>query len=400
MPIDASIPLQARGLKLQDPMETYGRQLSIQNALLQNQSGNMELAAAKRDQETQAKLEAFLSNPDLDMNDPTQRRGLAAFGKKGMEIGKSWDESKKARLEQEKEKIGMMSKVAAFIYANPAMAEKAIVDLHARIGEDPAEDLAEISGLDENGRRQWALGHVGELDKMAQKFQEVDTGGSKRLGTVDPMTGTFTEKQRLDKTLSPDDRARMAREDDPTLMKQAIPDEAGNVTVLDKHGNIIKRYDNIGKPTATYEKAVNTRRQLSTDLDRAIVELGDAAKEGGLIDQSTGSGFGKLVDSGARFVGTATDGNVAIGKLQPIADMALKMVPRFEGPQSDKDTQSYREAAGQLADSTMPRKIRKEAALEIVRLMKARKGQFTVDGLDSGPAAPAAPGGVKFLGFE
>jgi hypothetical protein len=52
------------------------------------------------------------------------------------------------------------------------------------------------------------------------------------------------------------------------------------------------------------------------------------------------------------------------------------MVPRFEGPQSDKDTQSYKEAAGQLANSNLPTKLRQEAGKEILRLMKERRDQF------------------------
>lgn len=56
--------------------------------------------------------------------------------------------------------------------------------------------------------------------------------------------------------------------------------------------------------------------------------------------------------------------------------MALKMVPRFEGPQSDKDTKSYQEASGQLANPKIPNATKKVAAREIVRLMKARRGQF------------------------
>jgi hypothetical protein len=149
-----------------------------------------------------------------------------------------------------------------------------------------------------------------------------------------------------------------------------------------------------GKPSAFAEKSAAQRKQLGLDLDRAIVELTDAAKPGGLIDQSTGSGAGRLVDVAAGFVGQATPGAIAIGKLQPIADMVLKMVPRFEGPQSNADTKSYKEAAGQLADSTLPTKIRKQAAVQIVRLMKERKGQFvTADMVTEGapPSAPAAP---------
>jgi hypothetical protein len=101
-----------------------------------------------------------------------------------------------------------------------------------------------------------------------------------------------------------------------------------------------------------------------------------------------------LRDVAGRFVGIATEGNIAIGQLQPIADLVLKIIPRFEGPQSDKDTQSYREAAGQLADPTVPSKIRRAAAEEILRVLRDRKGRLgsTVT-IPMQPAAGAAPAG-------
>ena len=138
-----------------------------------------------------------------------------------------------------------------------------------------------------------------------------------------------------------------------------------------------------GKPSAAQEKATLLKTQMSKDLDFAIKELTEVTKDGGLIDKSTGSGAGRLVDLGAEFVGTATPGAIAIGQLKPIQDLVLKMVPRFEGPQSDKDTQSYKEAAGQLADPTKPTKIRKEAGKTVLRIMKERKNQFVTPELAS-----------------
>jgi hypothetical protein len=120
--------------------------------------------------------------------------------------------------------------------------------------------------------------------------------------------------------------------------------DTGAVTPVTMGGVQVK-----GKPSAFAEKATAQRGQMSKDLDFAIKELADITKDGGLIDQSTGSGAGRLVDLGARFVGQAMPGDIAIGKIAPVADLALKMIPRFEGPQSDKDTASYKEAAGQLA---------------------------------------------------
>jgi hypothetical protein len=144
-----------------------------------------------------------------------------------------------------------------------------------------------------------------------------------------------------------------------------------------------------GKPSAFAEKTAAQKVQMGKDLGFAITQLSDITKDGGLIDQSTGSGAGRLADVGAGFFGQATPGAIAIGKIAPIADLVLKMVPRFEGPQSDKDTASYKQAAGQLADPTLPTAIRKEAGKTVLRLMQERKNQFA----SSDMAAEGAGGG-------
>jgi hypothetical protein len=150
------------------------------------------------------------------------------------------------------------------------------------------------------------------------------------------------------------------------------------------------------RPSATAEKLTAQRTQMGKDLGFAITQLSDITKEGGLIDQSTGSGAGKLVDIGAGFVGRATPGAIAIGKIAPIADLVLKMVPRFEGPQSNADTKSYKEAAGQLADASLPTKIRKEAGKTVLRIMTERKNQFVSSDMaaeGAGAAQVAPPAG-------
>ena len=149
------------------------------------------------------------------------------------------------------------------------------------------------------------------------------------------------------------------------------------------------------RPSATAEKTTAQRAQMGKDLGFAITQLGDITKDGGLIDQSTGSGAGQLVDMGAGFFGKATKGAIAIGKIAPVADLVLKMVPRFEGPQSNADTKSYKEAAGQLADASLPTKIRKEAGKTILRIMKERKNQFvTTDMAAEGTGADTTEGAV------
>ena len=173
-----------------------------------------------------------------------------------------------------------------------------------------------------------------------------------------------------------------------------ITDAAGNTRLVSPYtGAVVKDMGAIGKPTATHEKTVAANKKLASNLDEAITELEKATADGGLIDKSTGSGIGAGVDWTASLFGKATPGSIAVGAMKPIFDLVLKMVPRFEGPQSDKDTQTYKEAAGELANPNVPNERKKIAGKEILRLMKARKGEFIskdVEGteLDTKPIVP------------
>lgn len=119
---------------------------------------------------------------------------------------------------------------------------------------------------------------------------------------------------------------------------------------------------------------------LAQQLDSAIAEISAAAVPGGLISKSTGSILGNAIDTAAAFIGVATPGAIAIGKLAPIADLGAKLVPRFEGPQSDGDRKSYERASADIANPNVPNAIRIEAANQLVRLMKKRRNEFTLRG--------------------
>ncbi len=287
--------------------------------------------------------------------------------------------------------------------ARPAAAEPMVGGFtRAEINEMAGSN---VKAVRERGER---------LAKMLPKEAAVpsDVAAMQALGYPLTQTGyaAYREAQRQERMLSPEEEAQRIRiaqgsrplpqprpEPAPRTQQVTMSDgtigimnmDTGQVTPASLGGAPVK-----GKPSPFAEKSVAQRKQLGLDLDRAITELTAAAKEGGLIDQSTGSGAGRGVDIAAGFFGKATPGAIAAGKLAPVADMVLKMVPRFEGPQSDKDTRSYKEAAGQLADSSLPNAIRKQAGLEIVRLMKERKNQFVtpemaVEGANAGGTAPA-----------
>lgn len=110
-----------------------------------------------------------------------------------------------------------------------------------------------------------------------------------------------------------------------------------------------------------------TQQQRAANAQRAIMLLDDADR---LIGTSTGSGIGTQADATAAFFGKTTKGAQSIAELQTIAGQLISMMPRMEGPQSDKDVQLYRQMAGDLANSTLPRETRMAAAKGLRRLQE------------------------------
>ena len=186
-----------------------------------------------------------------------------------------------------------------------------------------------------------------------------------------------------------------------------ITDAAGNVRIVSPTTakQIGETITAGGKPSATYEKNTALKQAMRTNIDSTINELDEISKPGGLIAQSTGSRFGAAVDYMGEVVGKATQGSIASARLAPIADQVLKMVPRFEGPQSDKDVKSYEKAGGDLANPYLPVEKRIAAAKEIARLLRDRKDQFVdKDALARGDvtpeSAPAAGGKPPLSSFQ
>jgi hypothetical protein len=431
MPIDTNIALQYRApqidfSQMQQPVNQMAQVYQLQHAQQQNQLGQMQMAEYERARESENKLRNLFANPEIDRTSPDFLRQIYAISpKQGIEIEKNLRETNKANLEIQKvkgelvdqrtkqsrellDRIDPTSPDAARQYLawheanhnDPILGptlkslgadqQKAFADINRAIQTNTLPDLIEKS----------KLGMTKFQESRLPKPQAMDLHDRTVLVDLNPQSPTFTTELASSKkgTTSHEKMMENFRSKEIDEQKrthgvtekqagQVITNAKGDVIVLDKSGKPMNTLPGAGKPSATFEKTQAQQKQLVQNRDLAITELEKAVKEGGLIDQSTGSGAGKIVDFGARFVGKATEGDIAIGKLQPIADLVLKMVPRFEGPQSDKDTASYKEAAGQLADAGLPRAIRKAAANEVLRLMKARKNQFVTEDMASGNVA-------------
>jgi hypothetical protein len=362
--IDPSIALQFKQPQIQDPVNQFAKaqELSV-NAL--------KMQEMQRGVESQNKLRQLFSQ-GVDVSTPEGFKQLAAVDP-ATAMKLRTDALQSRKLEGDIQKTGKEITIKDMEIAregyknlefNPSdnnfksFLEDAVLS-KKMTPEQAAQQFAEIAPLNADQRRQF-------IKNRALKAEQLFSDITQRRGQ-DISAQTTRRGQDLQYA--------------PEVVANTVTDAAGNVTQFNRFGQVIGQPGAVGKPSATFEKTKALQAQQSKDLTLLSKELESVTKDGGLIDQSTGSGAGRLRDVAAGFVGQSTTGSEAIARLKPIADMALKMVPRFEGPQSDKDTLSYREAAGQLADPSIPTATRKAAGRELMRLMKERKGQFVTESM-------------------
>lgn len=179
---------------------------------------------------------------------------------------------------------------------------------------------------------------------------------------------------------------------DPRKVTHSTQSEKGDIINLNAYGKVVSVIKEGGKPSAQFAKTKEQNKALGKNIDIAISSLTEAIKLGGLLDQSTHSGIGRGIDIAGNVFGQETTGGVAAARLAPIADLALKVVPRFEGPQSDADVISYQKAAGDLANPNLGINTRRAAAVTVIEIMKKRKAQFVTPEMAAQGEAPAGGG--------
>lgn len=210
-------------------------------------------------------------------------------------------------------------------------------------------------------------------------------------GVAQPSVNALT--QPSPNQAGPTVAAANALANQPTIIRPKQPIRQPVAVMKDDKAVLVPPEQAVGLPPATAfaEKTAEDKAKVNRDLETAIRNLEQVVKPGGLLEKSTGSGAGRIYDASAAFFGKGTEGAIAGAQLAPIADMVLKMVPRFEGPQSNKDVDSYLAAAGKLADTGLPNDVRQGAAKIILKLMKERKGQFEIKGQEGGGGGGASP---------
>ena len=148
------------------------------------------------------------------------------------------------------------------------------------------------------------------------------------------------------------------------------------------------------KPPATKEGEIEAQKiQNQNTANENYGVIKDVAD---LIRESTGSGLGARVDTLAGFFGVGTKGADAINKLNTMSYPFIYSIPRFEGPQGEKDVTIYEKAAGDFANPKLPISQRLAALQGMVYLMKKYdkegKNDWTFGGNDPTKSNKAQPG--------
>jgi len=398
--IDPSIALGVRPIQIESPLNQMAAYSQIQSGMQGQQLNALKMKEAEREFGENEEIRNYLARADLST--PEGRSGLRRFGKTGLGYEKLLAEQEEGALKRtklkgeisEQDRIDSREGFKNLVFNTSDENVLAHLQDSVKKGkitpEQAQQQWQSVASMDEAQRKQ----HFTMLSLKAEKYFELNKpqyiqenlGGVNRVSAFPGMGGAPTVVSEAKREATPgellvDKRTReaVARGENPNIVANTTTDAAGNVTQFNKFGEVVGKVNAAGKPSATFEKTAALQKQQAKDLNLAITEIENAIKPGGLLEKSTGSGAGKLRDAAGNFIGYATEGSIAAASLKPIADLGLKMIPRFEGPQSDKDTATYKEAAGELANESLPVARRQAAAKTVVRLMKGRKGQFVND---------------------
>ena len=158
------------------------------------------------------------------------------------------------------------------------------------------------------------------------------------------------------------------------------PTEPGTWSAVESNGKqyLINNKTGAIKPAEVGgEQLMGKKSDAASKKESQMEGLGDAISqakailEGSAPDQKslpTGSGVGSMWDALAGQVGATPAGATEAQRMKVLGGALTSKMPRMEGPQSDKDTQLYKEMAGLVGDDTVPIPRRLDALDQVSKL--------------------------------
>lgn len=242
-------------------------------------------------------------------------------------------------------------------------------------------------GMGPDGPYQYVLDESGNEKRLSAgatpKFREINTGG--KIQVVNEY-GLPNSGQSFDVTMNPFQAGSLAVDQGRLGLSQAqfrYQKDKDAQGPQDEWTNDLERGIQISKLTGQSRPIMagaapvgakgESKKAEAAASAQTIVDL---AKP--LIPKSTGSYTGNAWDHVMQGLGVSTEGADAAAQLQVLQARLMTEQPRMEGPQSDRDVELYRKAAGEIGDPNIP-KGRKMAALKMIEALndRYRKKQST-----------------------
>lgn len=222
---------------------------------------------------------------------------------------------------------------------------------------------------------------VNEPDRVINRADKKDAQAAALAAKKEALQATLEDRQQ-----GREDQAARQREHDETLraMKsmsggggsggdkasnyQVFQDAQGNLTRVNKLTGESSPVGGGGREAASITKAGQDAAKQQGASQDALKTIAEARK---LLPSATGSGLGAGVDSVYRLAGATNEGMKANRALKQLSGQLTMSVPRFEGPQSDKDVAAYKEQSADVGNESLTREERL-AALKQVEAMHRR----------------------------
>lgn len=405
MPIDPNISMSYRGIEVPNQLGQLAQMSQIQHAQNQNALAQYQLAAAQRAETQQNKLAEDL--PNIDLSSTEGQRRLLGYGAPGLQILKTHRELEAQRATQKAQEATTLVKNLEAVDKTTSRFKDDLVnvgtpaaaaDWLARQYEDPVlgpvvskvpfkqavQQIPTDPKAFEEWRKRNSLGMEKYLSDTRAELTRLETARH-NVATERTAGGQLSvAQQKLEL-----DRQKLT---EPTFNAQA-----GGFIVPPSKEN----------PEGKFIPA--TGIQAAKDQNAAVKALQSAgydAKTGEdniskLIQKSTSGGLEAMTAGALGFFGKTTEGKQAIAALEGTANQIATDLAggKLGAGISNTDRDFIVSALGDVAN---PYKTAEErlAGWTAAKNRMMRTGLIPVPTKSVPSAAPAAAGGVKFLGFE
>lgn len=416
MPINPSIAMGFQQPQIESPLNAMARFMQIQGAQQESELNQLRMQELKRAADEKTKLTNLFANPAFKFESPESlAEVIRAAPSSAGDFAKMYTQMQKDQREAEKAKLEGMSQVIRMGRDLLAAAPNQQQWTAGRefIRKNAPELVEHIPEMWSPVNQRLVVTDADALRKQIEQKLAPYTVGSTRVvpdAATGAQTTVFTEPTELDrlmeklgKVTDPKEKEIIQKRIDrlTEFPPQVVISSTGVPTVIKGTTAITpttpkgEAAGEVGKPSENVLKERQEKEKVVRDINLAIPLIKEAIKPGGYLDKATSGAIGAGVDALFGFVGATLPGAKATGQLQVIQDVFTKMIPRFEGPQSKEDAQSYTVAAGQAGNPNIPKEIRKAALGTLLEIMIRRKDQFELKKPESGTqsSSTAEPGG-------